>query len=215
MNPFLTELTARYPQLESCVVDVQSAFERLCDCYEKDGTVYLCGNGGSAADAEHIVGELMKSFTSHRPVPAEMVQRIDDPRISDQLEGALRAVALTGHPSLTTAFANDVDPELIFAQQVFGYGRQDDVLWGLSTSGNSKNVVLALQVARAKGLVCLGLTGQGGGEMAERCDVCIRVPESETYKIQELHLPIYHALCRMLEARFFEHETVRSISGSG
>jgi len=199
----LDELMERYPQLKSCAEDIQSAFELLDRCYEQDGVVYVCGNGGSAADAEHIVGELMKSFTGHRPLPADFTERLQDDYIYGNLEGALRAVALTGQVSLSTAFANDVAPDLVFAQQVFGYGRPGDICWGLSTSGNSKNVLHALKVARAKGMKTLGMTGQNGGRMLDRCDVCIRVPETETYKVQELHLPVYHALCRMLEARFF------------
>lgn len=201
---FLNELLERYPQLKSCAGDIQAAYELLAECYGQDGVVYVCGNGGSAADAEHIVGELMKSFTGHRPLPADFTERLQDGYISGHLEGALRAIALTGQVSLSTAFANDVAPELVFAQQVFGYGRSGDVCWGLSTSGNAKNVQYAMQVARAKGMKTLGMTGQGGGQMWDLCDACIRVPETETYKVQELHLPVYHTLCRMLEDRFFE-----------
>lgn len=202
----LNELTERYPRLEICVKDIQSAFDLLARCFEGDGVVYTCGNGGSAADAEHIVGELMKSFTMRRPLPEEFTKRLGDDHISENLEGALRAVALTGQISLSTAFANDVAPDLIFAQQVYGYGRSGDVCWGLSTSGHSKNVLSALTVSRAKGMKTLGMTGQSGGQMFDLCDVCIRVPETETYKVQELHMPTYHALCRMLEARFFTKE---------
>jgi len=199
----LNELLGRYPQLKSCAGDIQAAYELLAECYGQDGVVYLCGNGGSAADAEHIVGELMKSFTGHRPLPPDFTERLQDDAVAGRLEGALRAMALTGQISLSTAFANDVAAELVFAQQLFGYGRSGDICWGLSTSGNAKNVLLAFKVARAKGMKTLGLTGQGGGAMLNGCDVCIRVPETETYKVQELHLPVYHALCRMLEARFF------------
>lgn len=203
MNMYLEELMERYPRLEACAVEIQAAFDLLAGCYENDGVVYLCGNGGSAADAEHIVGELMKSFAGHRPLPTDFTESLQDDYIAGHLEGALRAVALTGQVSLSTAFANDVAPELVFAQQVFGYGRPGDVCWGLSTSGNSKNVLHALKVARAKGMKKIGMTGQGGGRMVELCEVCIRVPEKETYKVQELHLPVYHTLCRMLENRFF------------
>jgi D-sedoheptulose 7-phosphate isomerase len=200
----IAELIDRYPVLNSCRDSVGEAFRLLEACYERDGIVYLCGNGGSAADAEHIVGELMKSFAFKRSIPASDRQEVDDEAISANLEGALRAIALTGHLSLTTAFANDVHPVMAFAQQVYGYGRKGDVLWALSTSGNSENVLHALTVARARGLNCIGMTGQKGGAMRERCDVCICVPETETYKVQELHLPVYHALCRMLEKRFFK-----------
>ena len=201
-HPILIELIERYPVLSDCVEDVVNAYELLSQCYEKDGIVYLCGNGGSASDAEHIVGELMKSFYTLRPVPKNLLSGLDD-KLSKNLEGALRAVALTGHPSLSTAFANDVAPDMVFAQQVFGYGRRVDILWGLSTSGNSSNVLHALKVAQARGISTIGMTGNSGGEMHSLCDVCIRVPETEVYKVQELHLPIYHALCRMLETHFF------------
>ncbi len=176
----------------------------LCRCYGKDGCVYLCGNGGSASDAEHIVGELMKSFLVQRPLSDDMERCLGDPALSGKLQESLRAFSLTGSGSLASAFANDVDPGLVYAQQIYGYGRPGDVLWGISTSGRSENVLRALQVARAKGLDTLGLTGRDGGGMASLCKVCIRVPETETYKVQELHLPVYHALCAMLEAHFFK-----------
>ena len=203
MNRHLTELLERYPLLAGCASEIQAAFDLLRGCYEKDGVVYLCGNGGSAADAGHIAGELMKSFTMRRRIAADVAARLDDDYLSAHLEGALRAVSLTGQTSLVTAIANDVAPDLIFAQQVYGYGRPGDVVWGLSTSGNSRNIIHALKVARAKGMRALGLTGRSGGAMAAVCDVCIRVPETETFKVQELQLPVYHALCRMLEAHFF------------
>jgi D-sedoheptulose 7-phosphate isomerase len=205
MNQHLQELLGRYPHLERCVAEIEAAFELLRRCYERDGVVYLCGNGGSAADADHIVGELMKSFLIHRKIPAEISRGLDDDYLATHLEGALRAIALTGHGSLATAFANDVEPDLIFAQQVFGYGRSGDLLWALSTSGNSRNVLHALKVARARGMATLGMTGRDGGAMTAISDVCIRVPESETHKVQELHLPVYHTLCLMLEARFFSN----------
>jgi D-sedoheptulose 7-phosphate isomerase len=206
MKEHLHELMERHPQLAGCRADIEAAADLLADCYRQDGTVYICGNGGSAADAEHIVGELMKSFTARRAVSAEVIERIGDPTLTDHLEGALRAVSMCGHVSLSTAFANDVAPELVFAQQVYGWGRLGDVCWGLSTSGNSNNVIAALKVARAKDMKTLGMTGQGGGEVAVLCDVCIRVPETETYKVQELHLPVYHTLCRMLETTYFGDE---------
>lgn len=203
IDPVGIELIERYPRLQDSLPDVLAAFELLSTCYGQDGIVYICGNGGSAADAEHIVGELMKSFAIRRPLTPQCQQQLEGVIDCKNLEGALRAVSLCGHPSLATAFANDVAPEMIFAQQILGYGRVGDVLWGISTSGNSHNVIQALKVARARGLKTLGLTGTSGGAMREFCDVCIRVPEKETFKIQELHLPIYHALCRMLENRFF------------
>jgi D-sedoheptulose 7-phosphate isomerase len=203
-DELIAELIDRYPVLNACCESVGDAFRVLEACYERDGIVYLCGNGGSAADAEHIVGELMKSFAFKRSIPASDWEEVGDEAISANLEGALRAVALTGHSSLSTAFANDVNPGMVFAQQVYGYGRKGDVLWALSTSGNSENVLHALTVARGRGLKCIGMTGQEGGAMRELCDVCICVPEIETFKVQELHLPVYHALCRMLEKRFFK-----------
>ncbi len=202
-DALIMELTERYPQLECCVTDLRRAFAMLRRCYQDDHVVYICGNGGSAADAEHIVGELMKSFSRRRPISEAFARRLAEPKLACRLEGALRAIALTGQLSLSTAFANDVSPELVFAQQVFGYGRPGDVLWALSTSGNASNVLQALRVAPAREMFCLGLTGKSGGAMAQLCDVCICVPETETYKIQELHLPVYHALCRMLEVEFF------------
>ena len=199
----IEELVQRHPRLEPCVGDITTAYELLAGCYERDGIVYLCGNGGSAADAEHIVGELMKSFDQRRPVPDEEKAALGDPYLAGHLEGSLRAVSLASHSSLATAIANDVSADLVFAQQVYGYGREGDVLWALSTSGNARNVLLALKAARARGLKCIGMSARDGGQMKDLCDVCIRVPESATYKAQELHLPVYHALCRMLEERFF------------
>ena len=202
-DPILEDLVKRYPVLETCVPDIVKAYDLLVACYEKDGVVYTCGNGGSAADAQHIVAELMKAFCSKRRLSPEDKKQLDSPAISDQLEGALRAVALTGNASLYTAIANDIEPDLVFAQQVYGYGREGDVLWALSTSGCSVNVLEALKVARGRGIRTIGLTGQTGGEMASLCDACIRVPEGDTLMVQELHLPVYHTLCRMLEQRFF------------
>ena len=204
----LQELVERYSLLQSCAESIRVAYELLKACYEQDSIVYVCGNGGSASDAEHIVGELMKSFAIRRPLPEEVRQTLDDPYIAEYLEGALRAVALTGQLSLSTAYANDAAPDLVFAQQVFGYGRPGDVLWALSTSGNSQNVIHALKVAQAKGMKTLGLSGQSGGRMAALCDVCICVPEVETYKVQELHLPVYHTLCRMLETHYFTEKSI-------
>ncbi len=203
MQEILDELVERYPAIAFCHQEIIAAYNLLATCYQNDGCVYLCGNGGSAADAEHIVAELMKSFSRKRPLPEDFQNALNDSNSGSLLEGALRAVSLAGHPSLVTAIANDMSPDLIFAQQVCGYGRPGDICWGLSTSGNSKNIIAAFEVARAKGMKTLGMTGQPGGQIAEFCDVCIGVPESETFKVQELHLPVYHALCRMLEERFF------------
>ncbi|MEX0332465.1 MAG: SIS domain-containing protein [Puniceicoccaceae bacterium] len=204
MQKIIEELVQRYPSLEACVEDITTAFDLLAGCYDQDGIVYLCGNGGSAADAAHIVGELMKAFDQKRPLPDEAREALNDSYLADHLEGSLRAIDLSAHTSLVTAIANDTDPNLIFAQQIHGYGRAGDVLWAISTSGNAKNVNYALKAARARGLKCLGMTAHDGGAMKALCDVCIRVPETETFKAQELHLPVYHAICRMLEARFWD-----------
>ena len=196
------ELYERYPQLKGCEGEIAKAFDLLLTCYKGGGKVLTCGNGGSAADAEHIVGELLKKFRKHRDIdrgvaaklPAELVTR---------LEGALPAVSLVSMSGILTAFANDVAWETVFAQQVYGLGKAGDVLIALSTSGNSANCVNAALVAKAKGLKVVSMTGTGGGRIGELADAAIKVPETETYKIQELHLPIYHALCAAIEDVLF------------
>lgn len=206
----LDVLMRRYPALAICHDSIARAFELMAEGFANQGKLLICGNGGSAADAEHIVGELMKGFLLQRPVPSDFRARLRESwpdqveHLADHLQGALPAVALTGHMALSTAFQNDVAAEMIFAQQVYGYGRVGDVLLGISTSGNSKNVLHALRVAHSMGLRTLGLTGASGGQMAALCDVCICVPATQTLEVQELHLPVYHTLCCMLEAAFFE-----------
>ena len=206
----LDELIKRYPILERVREDIEAVYGILERCYENGGKLLIAGNGGSAADAEHIVGELMKGFVKRRPVTEEMKEALEkaDPvrgkELSEKLQGGLPAIALVDHAALSTAFANDVDADMIFAQQVCGYGDRDDVFLGISTSGNSKNVDYAVTVAKAKGLSVVGLTGKDGGLLGKRADVAIIVPEAETFKIQELHLPIYHILCLMLEEAFVE-----------
>lgn len=201
MVDYLKRMTDRYPALQVVQSEVKEAFEILKNSYENDGKLLVCGNGGSASDSEHIVGELMKGFYKQRPIPATDRQAIGE--ISDWLQGALPAIALTGHPALSTAFLNDVKPEMVFAQQVYGYGRKGDVLIAMSTSGNSVNVLHAVTVAKAKGMKVIGLTGKDGGKLKEVCDVCILVPAQVTADIQEYHLPVYHTLCAMLEEHFF------------
>lgn len=203
-------LISRYPILAPCREDVLRAYEVLEMCYTQGHKLLVAGNGGSAADSEHIVGELMKEFKLKRRVfadQAESMQRIDPEMgriLAENLQGALPAISLCEHSGLNTAYMNDSgEPALIFAQQVNGYGRKGDVFLGISTSGNSKNILYAAVVAKAKGLKVIGLTGQRESRLTTLADVCIRVPEVETYKIQELHLPVYHALCMMLEERFF------------
>ena len=202
-------LTERYPVLQVCKDDIAAAYDLLEKCYEKDHKLMIAGNGGSAADSEHIAGELMKRFRTPRPVPTELAKRlinIDKERgegLAKNLERGLMAIPLVAHEALTTAYINDVDGLGVFAQQLYGFGRPGDVFLGISTSGNSKNILSATVVARAIGIKVIALTGKEGGELAQVADVAIRVPETETYKIQELHLPVYHCLCLMLEERFF------------
>lgn len=208
-HTILNDLMARYSQLAVCKEDIAKAFAVLSESYHNDGKLLICGNGGSAADAEHIVGELMKGFKSPRLLDEASQQKLKDidkekgSLLAENLQGALPAIALDGHPALTTAYINDCDPLLCFAQQVNGYGREGDVLLGISTSGNSKNVIYAAVTAKAKGMKVVGLTGAKDSKLSELADVCIQVPETETYKIQELHLPVYHCLCLMLEEEFF------------
>lgn len=206
----LNELIKRYPVLESVKDSIQAAYEILEACYVDGGKLLIAGNGGSAADSEHIVGELMKGFVKRRPLSEEMKKALmeTDPErgseLAEKLQGGLPAIALTNHAALSSAFANDVDGTLSYAQQVNGYGVSKDVFLGISTSGNAENVMYAAVTAKAKGMKVLGLTGKDGGKLAKIADAAIIVPEKETYKIQELHLPIYHALCLMLEERFYE-----------
>lgn len=206
---YLDELVERYPVLEAVKDDIRSAYEILADCYEQGRKLLIAGNGGSCADAEHIVGELMKGFVKRREVSdsfAERLKNVDEARgteLAKKLQGGLPAIALTGHAGLSTAYLNDVDGDLIFAQQTYGYGRPGDVLLGISTSGNAKNVMYAVIAAKALGMKTIGLTGKDGGALKRETDAAIVVPETETFKIQELHLPVYHALCLMLEERFF------------
>ena len=209
INIHIETLISRYPSLACCKDAIQQAYDILKQAYTEKRKLLVCGNGGSASDSEHIVGELMKEFKLKREVfkdQAEAMKRIDPELgvvLAKHLQGALPAITLTGHSSLTTAFMNDSNPELIFAQQVNGYGKAGDVLLGISTSGNSHNVLYAAVTAKAKGLKVIGLTGQKDCRLAKLADVCIQVPETETYKIQELHLPVYHCLCMMLEEHFF------------
>jgi len=212
INNHIEVLIERYPQLLECRESIQAAYDILKEAYAKDRKLLVCGNGGSASDSEHIVGELMKEFKLKREVyhdQAEAMQRIDPELggiLAKHLQGALPAIALTGHSSLTTAFMNDSNPELIFAQQVNGYGKAGDVFLGISTSGNSRNILFAAVTAKSKGMKVIGLTGQKPNRLAQLADVCIQVTETETYKIQELHLPVYHCLCMMLEEHFFGRE---------
>lgn len=208
-NIHIQTLIDRYPKLIVCKDDIKKAYKLLEDTFRKERKLLVCGNGGSASDSEHIVGELMKEFKLKRKVYADQAEAMKaiDPEmgatLAENLQGALPAICLTGHSSLTTAFMNDANADLVFAQQVNGYGKANDVFLGISTSGNSKNVCYAAITAKSKGLKVIGLTGEKDSKMTKLADVCIRVPETETYKIQELHLPVYHCLCLMLEDHFF------------
>lgn len=209
IEKYVDLLVIRYPQLAVCREDVIKAYDVMKECYERDGKLLIAGNGGSAADSEHIAGELMKRFKTPRPVPAAFAEKlkiIDVERGTDlakNLERGLMAIPLVAHEALTTAYINDVDGIGVFAQQLYGFGREGDVFLGISTSGNSENVISATVVARALGIKVIGLTGAKGGKLEKVADVAIRVPETETYMIQELHLPVYHCLCLMLEDCFF------------
>lgn len=202
-------LVERYPSLAPIKDDIVAAYLLLAESYQNGGKLLIAGNGGSAADAEHMVGELMKSFKLRRKVENDFAQKLitEDQELgkvlAENLQGALPAIALDGHLSLSTAYMNDCEPLLCFAQQVNGFGRPGDVFVGISTSGNSKNVLYAAVAARAKGMKVLGLTGANDSKLKELSDVCIQVPQTETYMVQELHLPIYHCLCLMLEDKFF------------
>lgn len=209
VTKILDTLMERYPALSSVREAVEAAYRILEECYSRGGKLLIAGNGGSSADAEHIVGELMKGFVKRRELSDEWKAALEaaDPEhgsaLAAKLQGGLPAIALSGHPALSTAFLNDVDGDMIYAQQVWGYGTQGDVLLGISTSGNAKNIDYAVTAARAKGMKVIGLTGRDGGKLGARADAAVIVPEQETYRIQELHLPVYHALCLMLEERFF------------
>ena len=211
MNKQLETLIKRYPALSVCEEEIEKAYEILEECFATGHKLLIAGNGGSCADGEHIAGELMKGFKMQRKCTEEFAKKlksIDAERgaeLAEKLQGGLPTIALDNHQALNTAYVNDVENGglLTYAQQVYGYGKAGDVLLGISTSGNSKNVAYAAVVARAKGMKVIGLTGAKGGNLASVADVTIKVPETETYMIQELHLPVYHCLCLMLEERFF------------
>ena len=203
------DLTKRYPSLERCEEDIKRALEIIIKCYEKGGKLLLCGNGGSSSDCEHIVGELMKDFLIRRPIPKEKREEmrlrfpsIDD-AVLDELQLGLPAISLPSITGFNTAFANDRNPELVYAQGVLSLANENDVLVAISTSGNAKNVLRATEVAKSLGLFVVGLTGETGGAIYELCDSSIRVPQCETYKIQELHIAVYHYICAEVERHFF------------
>lgn len=202
-------LLTRYPVLANAKQDIIDAYLILEETYNNGGKLLIAGNGGSAADSEHIVGELMKGFKLPRKVTEEFADKLIGasselgPVLTANLQGALPAIALDGHFALSTAYMNDCEPLLCFAQQVNGFGKQGDAFLGISTSGNSKNILYAATVAKAKGMKVIGLTGAKESKLSAFADICVRVPETETYMVQELHLPVYHCLCLMLEDKFF------------
>lgn len=211
MNKYahVEELIRRYPALANNEDAIKSACDTIEKCYQNGGKILIAGNGGSAADAEHIVGELMKGFVKQRRIPDSFAKKlgiIDADAaciLKNNLQQGIPAIALCGHPALSTAYLNDVDGTVGFAQQVYGYGKDGDVLIAISTSGNSQNVVYAAITAKAMGIGVIGLTGKTGGKLKGYCDEVIMVPETEPYKVQEYHLPVYHAICLELEERFF------------
>jgi D-sedoheptulose 7-phosphate isomerase len=205
----LQEMLNRYSQLAHLEEPIKKAAETIIETYKNGGKVLVCGNGGSCSDADHIVGELMKSFEGRRPLSLPLQEKLKQlspetgAMLAEKLQQGLPAISLTVHSALITAIANDISGEVIYAQQVVGFGNQGDVLIGLSTSGNSQNVIDAMIVAKAKGMTTIGMTGETGGKMREWCDFLLNVPECRTAYVQELHLPVYHAICMMIETEIF------------
>lgn len=197
----INELISRYPALDSIKTEIVKAKDLIIETYKNDGKILVCGNGGSAADSEHIVGELMKGFLLKRPVTDERIPQ----RIREKLQGGLPAISLPSQSAVLSAFVNDVEAEMLYAQLVYGYARKNDIVIGISTSGNSKNIVNAVETANAIGVTTIALTGKNESRLSELSDVTIKAPETETYKVQELHLPIYHYLCAETEKYFFEY----------
>ena len=207
---YIKELIERYPALAICEKDIRAAASAIIDSYKAGGKLIVAGNGGSAADSDHITGELLKSFVKKRKPDQKFLDALSaidsdtGAYLSDKLQGSLPAIALTNNSALMTASLNDVDGNVLFAQQVMGFGKKGDVFLGISTSGNSKDVIYALAVAKALGVKTVALTGKTGGKCKAVADISIVVPENETFKIQELHLPVYHALCLTIEEYFWE-----------
>ena len=195
----IDELINRYPLLNVCKEEIEKAKDLMIETYEKGGKTLVCGNGGSAADSEHIVGELMKGFLLKRPVTDTRIPE----RIRTKLQGSLPAISLPSQSAILSAFINDVDPEMMYSQLVYGYAKENDLVIGISTSGNSKNIVNAVETAKTIGVKTVALTGTNESKLSELADVTVRVPVMETYKVQELHLPVYHYLCAETEKYFF------------
>lgn len=210
-NTTLNELVARYPALGESLEDIAVATEIIISSFEAGGKLLVCGNGGSSSDSQHIAGELMKGFEHKRPLDNNLKQKLitlseRGSHLADKLQQGLPVISLSAHDALMTAVANDTDPDLIFAQQVIAYGKPEDVLLAISTSGNSANVIDAIITAKALDLKVVGMTGKAGGRMAALCNITIRVPESRTSYVQELHFPVYHAICMMIENHFFRKQ---------
>lgn len=208
VNNILENTIERNPELSGLKNDIISAFEAIAQTYKNGGTLFVCGNGGSCSDSEHIVGELMKSFKKYRPIDSAVKANLmamgeDGIALANNLEGGLPAVALSSHPSLSSAFINDKNPLMCYAQQLSVMGKKGDVLMVLSTSGNAQNCLYAVLTAKAMGIKTVLLAGKTGGKIKTLADVSIVVPANETYLVQELHLPIYHCLCAMLEEEYF------------
>lgn len=199
----INRLAERYPSLSACTDDIKTCISLITNTFNNGHRLYVCGNGGSAADALHIVGELAKSFALKRSLDRTFAEHVTDAELLSNLQGALPAFSLVENVALSTAFANDCDPEYIFAQQVYAYAREGDCVFAISTSGNSKNIIHSINAAKGRGAATIGLTGASGGRLKALCDCCIRVPETETYRIQELHVPVYHAICLAIEEYFW------------
>ena len=202
-NALLNELTRRYPSLFSCREAIGKAFRLLCQSYRRGGKLLLCGNGGSAADTEHMSAELLKGFLYRHPLCEENQKKFQEYSLMENLQEALPAIPLSAFTAFSTAFANDCDPLYTFAQLTYTLGKAEDVLLCISTSGNSKNVILAAEAAKAKEMTTIGLTGESGGTLKSCVDCCICAPAEKVFHVQELHLPIYHCICAMLESAFF------------
>ncbi len=203
-DKIFSELFERYPSLEICREDIFKSFEIMAKCFESGGKILCCGNGGSAADCDHFAGELLKGFLKKRPLPDSEKEEFGDKFISDNLQKGLPVISLCAHSALMTAFSNDAVPSLVFAQQVYAYAKSGDVLLCFSTSGNSENIVYAAETALAADMKVISITGEKESALSRFSDVCIKLPEAETFKVQELTLPVYHCLAAMIEDKFFD-----------